>query len=126
MRTAHRYTVRLVALGVVVQFFLAGAGAFGAISFDAHEALGTVLLVLSGVALVLSLLAHAFRRYTALLVGTLLLQAVLGILGADTQAWIGGLHAVNAIAVMGVAGTLAGRTSERGRPPWARAAAQDL
>jgi hypothetical protein len=30
MTTAHRYLVRLTALGVLVQFFLAGAGAFGA------------------------------------------------------------------------------------------------
>jgi hypothetical protein len=117
MRPAHRYLVRLIALGVVVQFFLAGAGAFGATSFDAHETLGTVLLVLSGVAVVLALLAHAFRRHTALLLGVLLLQTFLGILGTDTQAWIGGLHAVNALAVMGAAATLARRTSTGGVRP---------
>jgi hypothetical protein len=31
--TAHRYIVRLIVLGVVVQFFLAGAGAFGATTY---------------------------------------------------------------------------------------------
>jgi hypothetical protein len=115
MTTAHAYLVRFIALGVLVQFFLAGAGAFGAISFDAHRALGTILIVLAALALPAALAAHRFRRHTAVLFGFLLLQGALGVLGSDTQAWFGGLHAVNALAVMGAAATLARRTGARGR-----------
>lgn len=122
MSAAHRFLARLIALGVLVQFFLAGAGAFGATSFGAHEALGTILVGLAGVALLLALLGRRFRRHTAALFGLLLLQAILGVLGADTEAWIGGLHAVNALAVIAAAGTLARRTTMRDVPAWARPA----
>lgn len=109
MTTAHRFLVRLIALGVVVQFFLAGLGAFGATSFGAHEALGTALIGLAALALLLALFARRFRRHTAVLCGVLLLQGLLGLLGSNVQAWIGGLHAVNALAVLGAAATLARR-----------------
>jgi hypothetical protein len=122
MTTAHRFIVRLIALGVLVQFFLAGAGAFGATSFTAHKLLGTILIGLAAVALLLALFARRFQRHTAVLFGVTLLQGLLGTLGADTQAWLGGLHAVNALAVMGAAATLARRTATRGHPPWARSA----
>jgi hypothetical protein len=111
MTTAHRYLVRLTALGVLMQFFLAGAGAFGATSFTAHTALGTTLIGLTAIALLAALVARRLRRHTALLFGVTLLQGLLGTLGADTQAWFGGLHAVNALAVMGAAATLARRTA---------------
>jgi hypothetical protein len=124
MITAHRYLTRLIALGVVVQFFLAGAGAFGATSFEPHRALGTILIGLAALAVVTALLARTFIRHSVVLLGLLIVQAALGVLGADTQAWFGALHAVNALAVLAAAGTLARRTTLAGhgrftgRPPW--------
>jgi hypothetical protein len=106
-RSAHRVTAALVAAVVVTQFFLAGAGAFGATSFRAHTLLGTLLLVLAGIAVALALLGRTLVRHTLLVLVLVAVQLALGVLGADAQAWFGALHAVNALAVMGGAATLA-------------------
>ena len=89
---AQRLVASLTALMVVSQFFLAGAGAFGATSFDAHRTVGS--------------LTRRHRGHSAAVVGLLVLQALLGSLGGD-EPWVGALHGLNAIAVMGAAGTLA-------------------
>ena len=110
-RSTQRVLAALIAAGVAVQFLLAGAGAFGATSFAPHRALGWTLLLLTVVAFVNALAAMRLVRHSgalALLVG---LQAVLGVLGADTQAWFGALHGLNATAVLAAAGTLARRAS---------------
>lgn len=109
-RAAHSYLARLIAAAVVVQFFLAGAGAFGASSYAPHKALGTVLLALAVVEVLLAFVAHAFVRHSALLLLVVAVQVALGVLGSDTSAWFGAVHAVNALAVMGAAATLARRS----------------
>ena len=109
-RAAHSYLARLIAAAVVVQFFLAGAGAFGASSYAPHKVLGSVLLVLAGVEVLLALVARSFVRHSALLLLVVAVQVALGVLGSDTSAWFGAVHAVNALAVMGAAATLARRS----------------
>ena len=109
-RAAHSYLARLIAAAVVVQFFLAGAGAFGASSYAPHKALGTVLLVLAVIEVLLALVARSFVRHSALLLLVVAVQVALGVLGSDTSAWFGAVHAVNALAVMGAAATLARRS----------------
>jgi Family of unknown function (DUF6220) len=112
-RNAHRYVARLIAAAVVVQFFLAGAGAFGASSFAPHTALGTVLLLLAAVELLLAFLARTFVRHSAVLLLVIAVQMALGVLGSDVSGWFGALHAVNALGVMAAAGTLARRVGVR-------------
>jgi Family of unknown function (DUF6220) len=102
----QRVIASLTALLVVTQFFLAGAGAFGATSFDAHKTVGSVAVLVALVGLVLALLTRRLLGHTAAVFGLLLLQAVLGTLGSD-EPWIGALHGLNAVAVMGAAGSLA-------------------
>ena len=109
--TAHRQLARLIAAAVVVQFFLAGAGAFGATSFQPHKALGWLLLVLAVVEMLLALLARRLVRHSGALLVVTAVQAILGVLGSDTSAWFGAVHAVNALGVMAAAGTLARRAS---------------
>lgn len=87
-------------IAAIVQFFLAGLGAFGAESFDAHAAIGSTLVV---VALVLAVLAFIGRREAlpasiALFVLTLI-QSALGAAGEDVG-FLGGLHPVNALLVL--------------------------
>ena len=41
--TAYYWLALLIAVGVVVQVFLAGLGVFGADSFDAHESVGWMI-----------------------------------------------------------------------------------
>jgi len=99
---------------LVVQFFLAGLGAFTTVhnkkfsdsNFDAHAGLGTLLVVL---ALIILLVALVTRRQRAIqlsgaLFGLMIVQFILGTVGADTAAWVGGLHAVNALLILAVTG----------------------
>jgi len=110
-RSTQRLLAPLIAAGVAVQFLLAGAGAFGAASFAPHRALGWTLLLLSVAAFVVALAAMRLVRLSGALLLLVALQAALGVLGADTQAWFGALHGLNAIAVLAAAGTLARRAS---------------
>jgi len=106
-RTTQRLLTALIAAAIVAQVFLAGAGAFGATSYAAHRALGWSLVVGGAVELVVALLAMRLVRRSSILFLLLALQAALGSLGANTEAWLGAFHAVNALAVMAAAGMLA-------------------
>jgi hypothetical protein len=103
---AQRLLSSLTALMVVTQFFLAGAGAFGATSFDAHRTIGSLVVIVALLGLILAAPTGRHRGHTAALFGLLALQAARGTLGGD-EPWVGALHGLNAIAVMGAAGSLA-------------------
>jgi hypothetical protein len=104
---------------VAAQFFLAGAAAFGATSFDAHKAVGSVLVLVALVGVLVAALARRHTGHAALFLGVTVLQLVLGTLGSD-EPWLGAFHGLNAIVVMGVGGTLARKAWTGARP--ARAA----
>lgn len=104
-------SVVLVA-AVGVQFFLAGAGAFGASSYDAHRKLGAALVAVGFLALLAAILAHEAVRFAAVLAGVLALQFVLGRLGEHHQ-WIGALHGLAALAVAALASVNARRILAR-------------
>ena len=106
-RTAQRMLASLIALAVAAQFFLAGAGAFGATSYTPHRALGWALLIATGIELLVARAAAELLRHSATLFLVTALQAGFGILGTESQAWFGALHALNALAVIAAAGTLA-------------------
>jgi hypothetical protein len=93
---------------IAVQFFLAGAGACGATSFDAHKAVGSVLVLVALLGLLAAALARRLVGHAALFLAVTVLQLVLGTLGAD-EPWVGAFHGLNAVVVMGVGGTLARR-----------------
>ena len=126
VRVAHRWIVDLFALLLVVQFFLAGLGAFTTVhnklfsdnNFGPHAVLGTVLVV---VALVIAVLAAIGRwsptatRLSAALVGLMVLQFVLGVVGANSAPVLGGLHAVNAVLIVAVVYMLMKGTHHRMR-----------
>jgi hypothetical protein len=113
-RAALTWLARLFLIALVVQFFFAGAGAFGATTdWDLHIVLGYALLIASLVILVLAVLARRSLVLAVLLFGAMVLQMVLARIDAD---WIASLHAVNALAVMGLAAGLAGH-ARRGRGP---------
>jgi hypothetical protein len=97
----------LFLLALLLQFFLAGAGAFGATSFDAHAGLGALLALGALIILVVALLAGDLRRAAALLLAFMVVQMFLGGLGRDEEPWIGAFHALNAVAVLAVAYYLA-------------------
>jgi hypothetical protein len=106
---------------VVAQFFLAGAGAFGATSFDAHKTVGSALVLVVLLGLLVAALVRRHVAHAAIFFAVTLLQLVLGTVGSD-EPWVGAFHGLNAIAVMGAGGTFAQKAWGRGAAPDARPA----
>ena len=89
--------------GVVVQFFLAGLGTFGATDFDPHQVFGLILGILTLVLLVVAVVGKLPRLLIGLavaLVGLNVLQMFLARVDVDEVA---ALHVVNALAIVFVA-----------------------
>jgi hypothetical protein len=103
--TAFHGLALLIALGVVVQVFLAGLGIFGAESFDAHEGFGWALHTSAIVLFLLALLGPRTRRTIGLAFGLLVLMTVqIMLVGArDDTPWLAALHPVLALFVLGLA-----------------------
>ena len=89
--------------GVVVQFFLAGLGTFGATSFDAHQAFGLVLALLTLILLVLAVVGKVPRLLILLAVALLGLNVLQMFLAQVDVDEIAALHVVNALAIVFVA-----------------------
>ncbi|MEN3343021.1 MAG: hypothetical protein V7644_2425 [Actinomycetota bacterium] len=139
---AQRYLVSLYVLGVVVQFFLVGWGLFGmnkgdtvqdAKSLDPHRGFGWIFTQLGGLLLLLATLI-AWQRPRGRRVGLYVLLCLLGFPvqpllagGGEHHQWVGMLHPVNAMLLLGLSGYLAHRawTTDRGaeRAPEAAPAA---
>lgn len=123
---AHGGLVHLFAGLVVVQFGLAGWGAFKTDhdqkfndgNFGPHGAVGSVLVLL---ALVILLIAVSGRwssiatRLSGLLFGLMVLQLLLGVGGANSSPYLGVLHGMNALVIAFLAYRLV-RESRAGRP----------
>jgi hypothetical protein len=93
-----------------VQFFLAGLGAFGATTFDAHRGLGFALGIGSLAMLALALFGRLPRfllLLTVVLVGLNVLQSILANIDVEE---IAALHVVNALAIVYVAHELMQRS----------------
>jgi hypothetical protein len=117
-RLVYRWALLAFLLAGGVQIFLAGLGVFsfgdhdvagGTSAFDAHKTLG---FTLAGVAIIIFLLALIARAGAlplvlcgVLVVQTSLLQSLLAGL-ADNTALFGGLHALDGLLVLGIAGFL--------------------
>lgn len=99
LRTAAALTL----LACLVQFLLAGLGAFGA-SFDPHRTLGELIQMMTLVVAVVGLLTRPSRLTVALSVLVALLavpgQTILAHLGDDIDAWFGALHVLNGIVII--------------------------
>jgi hypothetical protein len=113
----YRYLVALFAAACVVQIFLAGRGAFGVHgsaelddqkSFDPHRALGEIIGL---VAILMFLCALVAWRNRALIGYTFALAFMAEILqhafALPKHPWVAGLHALDGVAILGLAGWLA-------------------
>lgn len=121
MRSAtliYRYLTAVFTADVLLQFFLAGAGVFSAGggtaaresgALDPHRANGMAVTLLALLMLAAALMARNGRwRWALPLFLLTLLQPVLAIAGAA-----GGLHVLNAVAILGTGGVLAYRAWRR-------------
>ena len=106
--TVYGYLQGLFVLGVLVQIYLAGVGAFGrkqAHSFDPHENFGHALGIAAIALLVLALIAHVTRRT---MIGALVLALLTEVAqegladGGRSVKWIGGVHAFDAALILAV------------------------
>ncbi len=113
-RSLHGGLAHLFAGLVVVQFFLAGLGAFTTIhnkkysdgNFGPHAILGSLMVVLALVILIVAAVGRwspRAARLSGALFGLMIVQLVLGLIGSGTAPWVGGLHAVNALLITAVA-----------------------
>jgi len=103
--TAYYGLGLLIALGIVVQVFLAGLGVFGAESFKAHENFGWMLHTAAIVVFLLALLGPRTRRTIGLGFGLLALMTIqIMLVGArDDTPYLAALHPVLALFVLGLA-----------------------
>ncbi len=129
MSSAFRIWASIVSLAIIVQVGLAGYGAFHAVDesddkgtigknvvsdgFSAHAALGYIIFLAALVLLVLALIARRAGgpgrlKWSGAILGLVVVQILLAWAGS-ASAWLGALHGVNALAVAGIAGSLAGR-----------------
>jgi hypothetical protein len=114
---AYRWALTLFLVAGAVQIFLAGFGAFHG-GFAAHRGLGFGMAGLAVVIVVLALVSRAGTRDVVLSVVLLVLaggaQSLLAGLGEDGAFW-GGLHALDGLAILGIAGFLQGAAIRRSR-----------
>jgi hypothetical protein len=104
LRNVYLGLALLFLAGIVVQFFLAGLGVFGAESFEAHRTFGYALQGSAIVLLVLALVGRLGSRLvwpSALLVLLVIVQGLL-IAAKDSAPSVAALHVVNALAIAGV------------------------
>ncbi len=112
--TALRVWLTLMTLAIGAQFFFAAAGAFGAMSYDTHKVLGSLLVGAGLVALVLGFLARTWLVPLGIGFVLLVVQELLGRNGF-AHPWLGALHGLNALAIGGVFGSLTGRAWQAAR-----------
>jgi hypothetical protein len=116
-QTGYRWLLLAFLVLGAVQIFLAGLGAFridnlgvsGDTAFAPHRAVG---FTMAGVALLILVLALIARPGVRAVVGSVLLflmaavvQSLLAGL-ADNTVWFGGLHALDGLAILGIAAFL--------------------
>jgi hypothetical protein len=131
----YRWLLLLFLVAGVVQIFLAGLGVFhlhayglddpaGDSALDPHRTLGFAMAGIAILILVLALVAWPGGRQVVLVavlvLQTAVLQSLLAGLGDDSPVW-GGLHALDGVLAIGIAGYLYGVALIR-----RRAAVQDL
>jgi hypothetical protein len=95
---------RIFLVGLLLQFYLAGAPMFGIASFQPHRTLGSLLAILAILLLVLSFAGRLGRqplRLSILLVFLIIVQVMLPALRGSAS-WIAAFHSVNALALVGV------------------------
>jgi hypothetical protein len=104
----HQWLARIFLAGLLLQFYLAGAGLFGVGSFQPHRMLGdalTMLAILFPVLAVVGRLGPKLIGLSLLLVFLTVVQIMLPSLRGSASR-IAALHPVNALALMGISATI--------------------
>jgi hypothetical protein len=123
LATITRYLAMAGGTLTVVQFALAGLGAFGAVQghngkFGAHQVVGNVIGVVSLLVLVAALVARPSARVIGQAIVLFVLsafQSFLGGLADHHSAWWGALHALIGLGILGLFAQLSRRTEPAAR-----------
>ena len=102
----HRWMNVTILLIVPIQVYLAGAVMFGAVTLTPHRTAGFALLLLSLVSALLAGIARtplASPRHAFILFALMFLQPILATGLRSVSAALAALHALNALAILGVA-----------------------
>jgi len=102
---AYHWLALLIAVGIVVQVFLAGLGIFGAESFKAHENFGFILHALTVLVFLLAIAGPRTGRTIGMGVGLALLVTIqISLVDArDDAPGVAALHPVLALFALGLA-----------------------
>ena len=119
MRRVFTGLTAALMLAVLVQFFLAGSGAFNPAptdeAFAPHRALGYLILLFAVLLTIVGALARVPGRLigmTGLVAGLAVLQPVIAVVAGalgESGVLVFGLHAVNGLAIAGIATSSARR-----------------
>ncbi|HET7327853.1 MAG TPA: DUF6220 domain-containing protein [Nocardioidaceae bacterium] len=109
------YLAALLVLCVIVQFFLAGLGVWGidqhkidkASSIDPHRGFAGVVALVAVLMFITALVSRTSktRIWVSILIAILAepIQALLAV-GGEHQHWVGGLHVLDAVVILGLSG----------------------
>jgi hypothetical protein len=102
---AYHWLALLIAVGIVVQVFLAGLGIFGAESFEAHESFGFILHGLTILVFLLAIAGPRSGRTIGMGFGLALLVTIqISLVDArDDAPGLAALHPVLALFALGLA-----------------------
>ena len=84
----------------VVNFFFAGLGAFGEMTYDAHEGTGSLLMVMAAVLAILAVVGRREALRASVALTFLMLLQVLLAVGGEEIGVLGGLHPLNGLLVL--------------------------
>jgi Family of unknown function (DUF6220) len=102
---AYHWIALVIAVGAVVQFFLAGVGVFGADSFDAHEGLGWMLHTAAILVVICAIIGPRTGRAIGTAIGFFALFTLQVMLPGlqDDSPWLAAFHPLLALGVLGMA-----------------------
>ncbi|GAA0416274.1 hypothetical protein Acor_56230 [Acrocarpospora corrugata] len=127
MRRSFAGLATLQVLAVVAQFFLAASSAFDTApndeSFQTHRMLGAGIILLAVLVTIVAAIARMPGRLigmSGLVAGLAVVQFVIGAIAKALDGAAGelvfGLHAVNGLAILAVAGMIARQAGQLSRP----------
>ncbi len=99
----------LTLVAVILQFFLAGLGVFGAEPYDAHTTNGYLIAVSALLLLLLALVGRLGRERTGTSAGLLVLIFIQIALIESKKPWVEALHPLVALLILGASFRLAMR-----------------
>ena len=121
VRAVHRWLLTLFLVGVALQFFLAGIGAFkaqhgteeGVIGdkqfadyFDPHQANGSILAGLALAVFIVALAGRMGKRWILVSLSLPILVELQFVFANNGPTWFRALHVVNAFVIAGIAGSM--------------------